>query len=84
MRESNDYHTKRQQFYRNIDGFWADLYGEEYALYDIKLLKEEEVTRIRQISERIGTIFLKVLPCFEMCPMKHYSKWASQRKRSPF
>ncbi|RNC97301.1 glutathionylspermidine synthase family protein [Lysinibacillus halotolerans] len=59
MRESNDYHTKRQQFYRNIDGFWADLYGEEYALYDIKLLKEEEVTRIRQISERIGTIFFK-------------------------
>lgn len=59
MSESFDYHTKRRRFYQNIEGFWADLYGEEYALYDIKLINENEVARIRLISERIGAIFFK-------------------------
>ncbi len=51
---------KRQQFYGKIDGFWADLYGEEYALYDIAFLPQAEVTKIRLISERIGSIFYKM------------------------
>ncbi|WP_146553749.1 glutathionylspermidine synthase family protein [Rummeliibacillus sp. SL167] len=53
-------HTKRQQFYGKMESFWADLYGEEYALYDIKLLSKTEVSRIRLISERIGSIFFKI------------------------
>ncbi|HWI49941.1 MAG TPA: glutathionylspermidine synthase family protein [Rummeliibacillus sp.] len=54
------YHTKRQQLYGKMEGFWADLYGEEYALYDIKLLNQEDVAHIRLISERIGSIFFKI------------------------
>lgn len=54
------YHIKRQQFYGNIDGFWANLYGEEYALYDIAFLTQAEVDKIRLISERIGSIFFKM------------------------
>jgi len=54
------YHTKRQQLYGKMEGFWADFYGEEYALYDIKLLNQEDVAHIRLISERIGSIFFKI------------------------
>ncbi|MFJ8264021.1 glutathionylspermidine synthase family protein [Rummeliibacillus sp. NPDC094406] len=54
------YHTKRKQLYGKMEGFWADLYGEEYALYDIKLLNQEDVAQIRLISERIGSIFFKI------------------------
>ncbi|WP_397536651.1 glutathionylspermidine synthase family protein [Rummeliibacillus pycnus] len=54
------YHTKRKQLYGKMEGFWADLYGEEYALYDIKLLNQEDVAHIRLISERIGSIFFKI------------------------
>lgn len=53
-------HTKRQQFYEGMKHFWADLYGEEYALYDISLLTKEQVADIRIISERIGAIFFKM------------------------
>ena len=51
---------KRQQFYRHIKDFWADLYGEEYALYDISILDSDQVADIRVISERIGAIFFKM------------------------
>jgi len=54
------YHAKRQQFYGKLEGFWADLYGEEYALYDIKLINQEEAAQIRLVSERIGSIFYKM------------------------
>ena len=54
------YHIKRQQFYRDIKDFWADLYGEEYALYDISTLDSDQVADIRVISERIGAIFFKM------------------------
>ncbi|WP_430002631.1 glutathionylspermidine synthase family protein [Metabacillus fastidiosus] len=48
--------------------FWADLYEEEYALYDIKLVDEEEVARIRLISERIGFIFFKTASLLRKVP----------------
>mgnify|MGYP003462501858 CR=1 FL=1 len=54
------YHTKRQQFYDGIKDFWADLYDEEYALYDVALLTKDEVAHIRLVSERIGAIFFKM------------------------
>ncbi|MED3572669.1 glutathionylspermidine synthase family protein [Cytobacillus praedii] len=62
------YHAKRQQFYGKIEGFWADLYGEEYALYDIKLLHQEEVSQIRLISQRIGFIFIKTASLLRRVP----------------
>lgn len=54
------YHEKRQQFYRKIKNFWPDLYGEEYALYDLALVAQGEVDQIRLASERIGKVFFKV------------------------
>jgi glutathionylspermidine synthase len=56
---TNSYHERRQQFYRNIESFWADLYGEEYALYDMQLVSRQEEEHIRLITERIGKVFTK-------------------------
>ncbi|KOS69053.1 glutathionylspermidine synthase [Lysinibacillus contaminans] len=64
----SEYSTKRQEFYEKIGGFWADLYGEEYALYDIKLINQAEVVRIRRISERIGFIFFKTAALLRKVP----------------
>lgn len=49
----------RRRFYSQIDSFWADLYGEEYALYDVHMLSQEEVEQIRTVSARTGQIFFK-------------------------
>ncbi|MGG3800921.1 glutathionylspermidine synthase family protein [Metabacillus fastidiosus] len=62
------YHAKRQRFYGKMKDFWADLYEEEYALYDIKLVNKEEVARIRLISERIGFIFFKTASLLRKVP----------------
>ncbi|MFT9599496.1 glutathionylspermidine synthase family protein [Mesobacillus sp.] len=55
-----DYKTKRDNFYREIKNFWPDLYGEEYALYDISNIDQGEVEAIRNCTTRIGKIFFKV------------------------
>ena len=52
--------SERQQFYSNIEHFWADLYNEEYALYDLYEVKEAEVEKIRLATECVGKIFFKV------------------------
>ena len=62
------YHTKRQQFYAGMKDFWADLYDEEYALYDVSLLTKDEVAQIRIISERIGAIFFKMSSLLRKVP----------------
>ena len=56
----DDYHEKRKKFYSRLKNFWPDLYGEEYALYDVVLTKYEEIKKIRLASERIGHIFFKM------------------------
>lgn len=53
------YKSERQQFYTQIEQFWADLYDEEYALYDMYEITEEEVEKIRLATERTGKIFFK-------------------------
>ena len=62
------YHTKRQQFYGEMKDFWANLYGEEYALYDVSLLTKDEAAHIRLISERIGAIFFKISSLLRKVP----------------
>ncbi|MEH7120619.1 glutathionylspermidine synthase family protein [Neobacillus vireti] len=56
----DSYHDKRTRFYKKVDDFWADLYGEEYALYDIKLIEREKLRQIHIASDRIGSIFFKI------------------------
>lgn len=55
-----NYKNERVNFYSGIKNFWPDLYGEEYALYDIATIGQEEVEAIRICTERIGKIFFKV------------------------
>ena len=58
----SNFHQERQQFYGQIKGFWHDLYGMEYALWDVKKETDESIKRIRQATERIGHIFYKTAP----------------------
>ncbi|WP_374120488.1 glutathionylspermidine synthase family protein [Neobacillus sp. PS3-40] len=57
---SSSYNEKRSHFYSRLENFWPDLYGEEYALYDIRLEDSAEIKKIRLASARIGHIFFKV------------------------
>lgn len=54
------YVQDRDDFYKEIPAFWPDLYGEEYALYDISVINQKELESIRQCTERAGKIFFKV------------------------
>jgi glutathionylspermidine synthase len=54
------YKSERRQFYAQIEQFWADLYGEEYALYDLYEVTAEEVGKIRLATERTGKIYFKM------------------------
>lgn len=56
---SSFYHEKRKQFFNKVEDFWPDLYGEEYALYDIYKTNRNVVQKIQQSTERIGYIFFK-------------------------
>ncbi|WP_102263004.1 glutathionylspermidine synthase family protein [Mesobacillus jeotgali] len=56
----NNYKANREGFYSGIKNFWPDLYGEEYALYDISTIDQGEVEAIRLCTNRIGRIFFKV------------------------
>ncbi len=62
------YQQKRQQFYSQIDSFWADLYNEEYALYDTAMIKKQQLQQLRIASTRIGSIFFKVCDLLRQVP----------------
>lgn len=62
------YQEKRREFYKGIADFWADLYGEEYALFDVHMLEEEEVRTIRLVSNRVGHVFFKVCQLLREVP----------------
>lgn len=54
------YHEKRKKFYSKIENFWADLYGEEYALFEASQVDKTVLEQLRIVSKRIGSIFFKV------------------------
>lgn len=56
------FQLERQQFYTNIKGFWPDLFGEEYALWDVKKESQDNIERIRKTTDRIGHILFKTAP----------------------
>lgn len=51
---------QRKAFYEKIDGFWPDLYGKEYALFDLFSITGEAVSQIRDATRQIGRIFWKM------------------------
>ncbi|CAM4020003.1 glutathionylspermidine synthase family protein [Mesobacillus thioparans] len=55
-----DHRIRRKNFYREVRNFWPDLYGEEYALYDIAAVPQKEADEIRLCTSRIGKVFFKV------------------------
>lgn len=55
----NSYKNERKNFYNKITNFWPNLYGEEYALYDIAPIKEPDLQEIRQCTFRVGRIYTK-------------------------
>ncbi|WP_077213082.1 glutathionylspermidine synthase family protein [Bacillus dakarensis] len=62
------YHDQRRKFYGQFKNFWADLYNEEYALYDIKSINREELQQIRLASQRVGHIFFKICTLLREVP----------------
>lgn len=62
------YREKRNQFFSKVENFWPDLYGEEYALYDIYKSNWKAVRKIQQSTERIGHIFFKTAKLLRQAP----------------
>lgn len=53
------YQHNRQHFYSKVEKFWPDLYGEEYALYDVFRTNQNFVSKVHEATNRIGQIFFK-------------------------
>lgn len=53
------YKRERSHFYNKIEHFWPDLYGAEYALYDISPIDKPDLKLIRLCTHRVGRIFFK-------------------------
>lgn len=66
------YHERRSKFYDHIEGFWANLYGEEYALYDMKLIGRQEAAHIRLATERIGKVYSKMASLLRKVPYETF------------
>lgn len=58
----NRFRENRQLFFSQIEDFWHDLHGTEYALFDIKRETAETIKHIRQATEQIGQILYKTAP----------------------
>ena len=56
------FQLERQQFYTKINGFWHDLFGEEYALWDVKKDSHKTIDRIRVATDIIGQVLFKTAP----------------------
>lgn len=54
-----NYQQRRKRFYDQVENFWPDLYGEEYALFDVFKTNQEFVERVTEATQRIGSIFFK-------------------------
>ncbi|MGE7688916.1 glutathionylspermidine synthase family protein [Lysinibacillus sp. NPDC097214] len=62
----NQFRENRQQFFSQIKDFWHDIYGMEYALFDIKRESAETINKIRQATDQIGHIFYKLAALLRM------------------
>jgi glutathionylspermidine synthase len=55
----SDYQMKRSEFYKKMPEFWADLYGQEYALYKPFPIEKKELESIRDFAEKAGHLLFK-------------------------
>jgi glutathionylspermidine synthase len=54
-----EYKKVRSDFYRRMPEFWADLYGQEYALYKPYAIDKKEAESIRSFGGKVGHILFK-------------------------
>ncbi len=54
-----NYIKERKAFYKQYPEFWADLYGQEYALYKPYEISEGVSENIKHLGEKAGHIFFK-------------------------
>jgi glutathionylspermidine synthase len=54
-----EYKMERSDFYRKLPEFWADLYGQEYALYKPFSIDQKEAESIREFGGKVGHILFK-------------------------
>lgn len=54
-----NHRNNRDSFYQAIPHFWANLYGMEYALYDIKKVPLNFIEKLKEASECVSRIFWK-------------------------
>lgn len=76
--------SERSQFYAKIDQFWADLYDEEYALYDLYEVTDEEVEKIRRATERAGIIYFKTAHLLRNIPDEALLEMGYPEETLPF
>ncbi|KZZ83934.1 glutathionylspermidine synthase family protein [Bacillus sp. SJS] len=75
---------KRQNFYQTIPNFWHDLFGEPYALYDIKTMFRNEAQQIREVTERIAAIYDKTAPLLRSLPDESMLELGFPEESVPF
>jgi len=73
-----------EAFYHQIEGFWPDLYGTEYALYDYYMLAEEETKKIYTAATRVGHIFRKTSELLRQLPDETLQLLGFRRESIPF
>ncbi|MCM3730831.1 glutathionylspermidine synthase family protein [Fictibacillus nanhaiensis] len=54
-----NYNEERKKFYQQIPEFWADMYGQEYALYEPYFIDKEKVDSVKEFGSRASHILFK-------------------------
>ncbi|WNB93336.1 glutathionylspermidine synthase family protein [Bacillus sp. NEB1478] len=55
----SNYRTERKAFYEKIPEFWADMYGQEYALFQPYMIDEKEKELIHDFGTKVSHILFK-------------------------
>ncbi len=53
------YIEQRKKFYEKIPEFWADMYGQEYALYSPFFIEKEVADSVKEFGSRVSHILFK-------------------------
>jgi glutathionylspermidine synthase len=80
----NTYEKERRNFYKTISNFWPDLYGEEYALYDIAPIKEPDIQEIRLCTSRVGKIYTKAASLLRNASNQTYTEMGFPKETFEF
>lgn len=54
-----NYREERKEFYKDIEEFWPDLYNEEYSLFHVHKISEQQMNELRFASQFVHGIYEK-------------------------